>query len=88
MVEFNDRRPHIPKPDDYERPLDRQALIEANRRYRRTGTFTEATMGLDPKRTANDRITKARGTRRVAEGMSVGDYLDLLAGTSGRGWGD
>jgi len=84
MVDFNDRRPNAdPDPDDYERPLTRQTLTEANRRFRQTGV--QAVIHTDPKtadRIVRRSIKERFNSRRkgLEDFDSVGAYLDYLKG--------
>jgi hypothetical protein len=84
-MEIRDRRPsgHLPAPDDYETPLTRTSLVEANRRFRLTGV--QAAAGNDlveadrlVKRTIKERFN---GRRKGYEDFpTVGDYLAYLNG--------
>ena len=81
-MEFNDRRPSAqPGPEDYEQPLTRISIVEANRRFRKIGV--QAVVGKDSQ--AADRIVKRtikerfNGRRQGCEDFpTVGDYLEYL----------
>jgi hypothetical protein len=82
-MDIRDRRPsgHLPGPDDFETPLTRQALTEANKRFKESGVPLAA--GNDPVEAARRirRATKGRFNLRVREGQdfgTVGDYLEYL----------
>jgi len=83
MVEFRDRRPHAkPEPEDYERPLTRQALTEANRRFRQNGVpsviYTDPdAAGKIVKRTIKERFNSRR--KGFEDFDSVGAYLQYLS---------
>jgi hypothetical protein len=82
---FRDRRPngHQPTADDYDQPLTRTSLVEANRRFRQTGV--QDVVGHNPGKA--DRIVKQtikerfNGRRKGFEDFpTVGDYMDYLNG--------
>lgn len=84
MDTIRDRRPnkHIPTPEDYETPLTRSALLEANKRFRAYGV-PGAVPGSN--RDKADRIvkdvTRERYKRHKISGQdfeSVGEYLEYL----------
>jgi hypothetical protein len=83
-VPFRDRRPNaIPRDEDYEQPLTRTSLVEANRRFRQAGV--QAVIGKDV--AAADRLIKKtikerfNGRRKGFEDFpTVGDYMDYLNG--------
>ena len=88
MVIFHDRRPnrHLPTEEDYQTPLTRTMVTEANKRFRHSGV--PRVIRSDP-HTA-DRIvreaTKQRFRSRRHSGQdfgSVGEYLDYLNETAG-----
>jgi hypothetical protein len=84
VVDFRDRRPNaLPSAEDYDRPLDRTSLVEANRRFRQAGV--SAVVGNDSQ--AADRVVKKtikerfNGRRKGFEDFpTVGEYLDYLNG--------
>jgi hypothetical protein len=79
---FNDRRPaeHLPTEEDYERPLDRSALAEANKRFRHSGV--PSVIHSDPD-AAHQRIREVTKLRRKGQQFnSVGEYLEFLNGTN------
>jgi len=84
MVNFNDRRPNAePDPDDYERPLTRQSLTEANKRFRQSGV--QAVIHTDPKtadrivrRTIKERFNSRR--KGFEDFPTIGAYMDYLNG--------
>ena len=82
-MDVRDRRPsgHLPGPDDFETPLTRQALTEANRRFKESGVPLAA--GNDPEEAARliRKATKTRFNSRrrdVGDFDSVGSYLEYL----------
>lgn len=86
-MEFRDRRPngHLPRPEDYETPLSKTSLAEANRRFRASGV--SAVIRTDPYSadTIIRRATKARfNSRREAEFdfRTIGEYLEYLNGAT------
>lgn len=82
MVDFRDRRPNAqPGAEDYERPLTRTTLTEANRRFRQSGV--QAVVGNDAgkadrivRRTIRERFNSRR--KGFEDFPTVGDYLDYL----------
>jgi len=86
-MDVNDRRANArPSEEDYQTPLSRRALTEANRLFRENGV--QAVVGKDSR--AADRIVKRtvkerfNGRRKGAgDFSSVGEYLDYLNGLAG-----
>jgi hypothetical protein len=81
-MDIRDRRPNAePSAEDYDRPLTRATLTEANRRFREAGV--QSVVGKDPQ--AADRIVRRaikerfNGRRKGYEDFpTVGDYLEYL----------
>lgn len=85
-MDVNDRRPAKPSPrdEDYERPLTRRGITEANREFIQTGV--QGRLGVDhgAAREIVRRVTKDRFTARrkgLEDFSSVGEYLEFLAQT-------
>jgi len=80
MIEFNDRRNlgHLPKPEDYETPLTKARLTEANRRFRQSGV--PRVVSTDREKAANivSIVTKERRKGTINPGQTVGEYLEFL----------
>ena len=83
MPVFHDRRPrqHLPQPEDYETPLTRTSLAEANKRFRQTGV--SSVIGNDTAKA--DRIIKKAIKERFNERrkgfedfQTVGAYMEYL----------
>jgi hypothetical protein len=81
-VDFHDRRANAePDPDDFERPLTKTSITEANKRFRENGV--QAVVGKDTgtadkivRRTTKNRFN---GRRKGSEDFaSVGEYLAYL----------
>lgn len=86
MDYFHDRRNfgHLPTEDDYNAPMDKKNVAEANRRFRTSGVPGVITA---KNRGAADNIvretTKMRNKARKNAGKdfkSVGEYLEFLNG--------
>lgn len=82
-MELRDRRPPRPEPraEDYETPLTRTGLAEANRKYLQTGV--RGRLGVDQnrareivRRTTKDRFTARR--KGLEDFSSLGEYLEFL----------
>ena len=85
MVDFRDRRPggHLPRPEDYETPLTRTRVAEADERFRLSGV--QGILGPDPdeaERRIKHAIKSRFNRRRNGQGdfATVGDYLEYLNG--------
>lgn len=82
-MDFNDRRRNArPDPEDYDRPLTRETLIEANRKFRENGV--QDVIGTDPdtadkiiRRTVKERFNRRR--RLTGDFDTVGEYLEWLS---------
>lgn len=82
MVEFHDRRLNAqPSAEDYDRPLTRTTLTEANRLFRQRGV--QGTIGNDGekadrivRRTVKERFNSRR--KGFEDFPTVGSYLDYL----------
>jgi hypothetical protein len=84
-VELNDRRPARPSPsdEDFERPLSKTGLAEANRSFVQAGV--RGRLGTDPDRARGivRKLTKDRFTarRRGQDDFgSIGSYVAYLQG--------
>ena len=80
-MDFNDRRDlgHLPKPQDYETPLDKTSLTEANRRFRQSGV-PKVVLSDKEKAAKIVSITMRMRRKGVVNPLSVGEYLVLLNG--------
>lgn len=81
MVDFNDRRDlrHLPKAEDYETPLTKTSLTEANRRFRQSGV---PTVVHSDREKAAKMVSTTMKLRRKGEinPETVGEYLEFLNG--------
>lgn len=81
MIEFNDRRDfrHLPNEDDYERPLTRNSLAEANARFRHSGIQRAP---KDEAQRLIEYVAKRRSRAKHRYGQddfsTVGEYLEYL----------
>ena len=85
---WHDRRPsgHLPKPEDYETPLSRAALAEANKRFRESGVQRAAGNDANAADRLIRKMTKDRfnARRKGQEDFpDVGSYLAYLASQDG-----
>ena len=83
MALWHDRRPsgHLPKPEDYETPLSRAALAEANKRFRESGVQRAAGTDSSQAEVIVRRLTKDRFNARhkgAEDFPDVGSYLEYL----------
>lgn len=84
-MEIRDRRPPrpLPEPEDYEKPLTRAAITEANRKYLQTGV--RGRLGTDTAKAQQiiRETTKERFKARRRSGEeplgTLGEYLEYLA---------
>jgi hypothetical protein len=77
---FNDRRPYGgPREEDYQTPVSRDSLVDANARLR---DATPQYRLDDRNRTIRTLAVQRHRSRRSGEGdfASVGEYLEFLAG--------
>lgn len=80
-MDFNDRRDlrHLPRPEDYETPLTRTSLAEANRRFRQSGV--PRVVHSDREKAAKIVSTAMTQRRKgVVSPQTVGEYLEFLNG--------
>lgn len=80
-MEFHDRRNlgHLPTQQDYETPLTKTSLTEANKRFRQSGV--PRVVSSDAEKAANIvSITMRLRRKGVVSPQSVGEYLELLNG--------
>jgi hypothetical protein len=80
-MDFHDRRNlrHLPTQEDYETPLTKASLTEANRRFRQSGV--PKVIHSDPEKAANIVSTTMRLRRKGAVNpQTVGEYLEFLNG--------
>jgi hypothetical protein len=84
-VEFHDRRPERPsaRPEDYDRPLTKTALTEANRAFIERGVRGKLGPDEERARAIIRQVTKDRfnARRRVGADLeSMGEYIEYLRG--------
>lgn len=84
-MELNDRLPPRPsaRPEDYERPLTKTALAEANRAFIERGVRGKLGPDEDRAKAIIRQVTKDRfnARRRIGEDLeSMGEYIEYLRG--------